>query len=176
MSDPRIQAEWITIRAEAVHNRESLVARHPKLKGEKGFAAEMKLEGLAWVDMFKPAVIRRTMIGIGIMFFQQFVGINALIYYSPTLFEQLGLEYELQLLMSGIMNLVQLVAVIPAFLVLDRVGRKPPLLFGSIGMTASHFIVGAMIARYSYDWDANQAQAWVGVAFILAFMAFFGIG
>jgi MFS family permease len=99
-----------------------------------------------------------------------------LIYYSPTLFEQLGLDYELQLLMSGIMNLVQLVAVVPAFLVLDKVGRKPPLLFGSIGMTASHFIVGAMIARYSYNWDENQAQAWVGVAFILAFIAFFGIG
>lgn len=101
---------------------------------------------------------------------------SQLIYYSPTLFEQLGLDYELQLLMSGLMNIVQLVAVIPAFLILDRVGRKPLLLFGSIGMTASHFIVGAMIARYSSDWDSNQVQAWVGVAFILAFMAFFGIG
>lgn len=77
VSDPRVQAEWITIRAEAVHNHESLVARHPNLKGKKGFANDMKLEGLAWIDMFKPNVIRRTMIGIGIMFFQQFVGINA---------------------------------------------------------------------------------------------------
>lgn len=77
VSDPRVQAEWITIRAEAVHNRESLVARHPTLKGRKGFKVDTELEGLAWIDMFKPNVIRRTMIGIGIMFFQQFVGINA---------------------------------------------------------------------------------------------------
>ena len=41
-------------------------------------------------------------------------------------------------------------------------------------MSASHFIVAAMIGRYSYDWDANQTQAWVGVAFIIAYMAFFG--
>lgn len=77
VSDPRVQAEWITIRAEAVHNRESLVARHPNLKGRKGFTADAKLEALGWIDMFKPNVIRRTMIGISIMFFQQFVGINA---------------------------------------------------------------------------------------------------
>ena len=77
LSDPRVQAEWITIRAEAVHNRESLVARHPNLKGRKGFKADAELECFAWIDMFKKNVIRRTMIGIGIMFFQQFVGINA---------------------------------------------------------------------------------------------------
>lgn len=74
------------------------------------------------------------------------------------------------------MNITQLVFVIPAFFILDIVGRKPVLLFGSIGMTASHFIVAAMIAQYSYDWDTNSAQAWVGVAFIIAYMAFFGIG
>jgi MFS family permease len=76
-SDPRIQAEWITIRAEAVHNREALLMRHPGFKGSKGFVSDMKLEGHAWIDMFRSNVIRRTMIGIGIMFFQQFVGINA---------------------------------------------------------------------------------------------------
>lgn len=174
--DPRVQAEWITIRAEAVHSREALVRRHPKMSGETGFVPELKLEGMAWIDMFKKNVIRRTMIGIAIMFFQQFVGINALIYYSPTLFQQLGLDSELQLIMGGVMNIAQLCAVIPAFFILDKVGRKPVLLFGSFGMTASHFIVGAMIARYSYDWETNQVQAWVGVAFIIAFMVFFGIG
>jgi MFS family permease len=63
---------------------------------------------------------------------------------------------------------------VPSFFLLDRIGRKPILLFGSVGMSASHFIVAAMIGRYSHDWDANQTQAWVGVAFIIAYMAFFG--
>lgn len=65
-------------------------------------------------------------------------------------------------------------AVVPSFFLLDKLGRRPILLFGSFGMSASHFIVAAMIGRYSYDWDANQTQAWVGVAFIIAYMAFFG--
>lgn len=76
ITDPRIQAEWITIRAEAIHNREALIERHPDLQGDS-FRSEAKLEIASWVDMFKPAVIRRTMIGIMLMFFQQFVGINA---------------------------------------------------------------------------------------------------
>lgn len=75
-TDPRIQAEWITIRAEAVYNREALIERHPSIQGND-FKSEFKLEVASWVDMFKPAVIRRTMIGIMLMFFQQFVGINA---------------------------------------------------------------------------------------------------
>ena len=43
------------------------------------------------------------------MFFQQFVGINALIYYSPTLFETMGLDHNKQLIMSGLLNAMQLV-------------------------------------------------------------------
>lgn len=62
-SDPRVQAEWLAIRAEAAHNREDLSERHPKLMGE-GFASEAKLEIASWVDMFRPGIIRRTMIGM----------------------------------------------------------------------------------------------------------------
>jgi MFS family permease len=80
-TDPRVQAEWITIRAEAVHNREALLMRHPSFKGSEGLVSEMKLESHAWIDMFRSNVIRRTMIGISIMFFQQFVGINAVSFF-----------------------------------------------------------------------------------------------
>lgn len=74
--DPRVQAEWITIRAEAIHNREVLVAAHPSLQG-LDWRSELKLEAASWADMFRPKLIRQTMIGIMLMFFQQFVGINA---------------------------------------------------------------------------------------------------
>ncbi|KAK5017942.1 hypothetical protein LTR16_002027, partial [Cryomyces antarcticus] len=48
---------------------------------------------------------------MGLMFFQQFVGINALIYYSPTLFQTTGLDHSMQLIMSGVLNITQLVGV-----------------------------------------------------------------
>jgi hypothetical protein len=72
-----------------------------------------------------------------------------LIYYSPSLFETLGLDYELRLTLSGVMNVVQIAGVIPAIFLLDKLGRKFWLYFGSFGMMSSHFIVAAMIGEFS---------------------------
>ena len=80
ISDSRIQAEWITIRAEAVHNREAFLERHPMLGGP-GLMMELRREVYGWIDLFRPGVIRRTHVGMGIAFFQQFCGVNAV---SPT--------------------------------------------------------------------------------------------
>ncbi|AFR93957.1 monosaccharide transporter [Cryptococcus neoformans C23] len=174
-TDPRLQAEWISIRAEAIQNREVMIKDHPSLQGED-FMSELKLEVVSWIDMFRPKLIKRTIIGPILMLFQQFQGVNALIYYSPTLFEQLGLDYEMQLDMSGVLNISQMVATIVAFFVLDRVGRKPPLIFGSVCNTICHVIVAVIMAKFSHDWVKYHNEAWVAVAFILIFMFTFGVG
>jgi hypothetical protein len=75
-TDPRIQAEWIVIRSEAIQSREVVVLAHPSLQGDS-LVNEIKLEAVAWVDMFRSKIIKRTMIGIMLMVFQQFQGINA---------------------------------------------------------------------------------------------------
>jgi len=63
-------------------------------------------------------------------------GINALLYYGPLLMERIGLEGDLvSLVMSGFINIVQLVSVVPAMFLLDSVGRKP-LLRGKNGAFA----------------------------------------
>ncbi|AFR95554.1 monosaccharide transporter [Cryptococcus neoformans C23] len=175
VTDPRLQAEWITIRAEAIQNREVIVKAHPSLQGED-FMSELKLEIASWVDMFKPKLIRRTIIGPILMLFQQFSGINALIYYSPTLFEQLGLDYEMQLDMSGVLNIVQLVACMFAFFVIDRVGRRPLLLCGSTANTICHVIVAIIMAKFSHDWVRYSKEAWVAVAFIFIYIFTYGVG
>ncbi|KAG7571074.1 hypothetical protein FFLO_01038 [Filobasidium floriforme] len=188
-SDPRVQAEWISIRTEAIHSRRAFAQRHPelsklkpKLEGGKegtelgwGLFADLKREWAGWVEMFGPEVIKRTHVGMGIMFFQQFVGINALIYYSPTLFETLGLDYERRLSLSGIMNVVQLVAVMIALVYIERFGRKTWLFIGSIGMTLSHVVVAGMIGRYSDHWSSHPIQAWIGVGAIFTFVFTFGL-
>ncbi|OCF61357.1 monosaccharide transporter [Kwoniella mangroviensis CBS 10435] len=174
-SDPRVQAEWIAIRAEAVRNREVAVSAHPQYQGDS-FSSQLKLEAATWADMFRPKFFRKTQIGIMLMFLQQFVGVNALIYYSPTLFETLGLDSEMQITLSGILNIVQLGAVTIAFFITDRVGRKPILLWGAVGMTISHVVVAAMIGKYQHNWPAYPSQAKVGAAFIFIFMLTYGMG
>ncbi|ODN84530.1 hypothetical protein L202_00461 [Cryptococcus amylolentus CBS 6039] len=174
-TDPRVQAEWIAIRAEAIHNREVIVKAHPNIQGDD-LVSEIKLEIAGWVDMFKPNLIRRTSIGMFLMLFQQCMGVNALIYYSPTLFEQLGLDYEMQLDMSGVLNISQMVATIIAFLILDRVGRRPPILFGSIACVICHTIVAVLMGLYSKDWTSHSSASWACVAFIIIFMFVYGVG
>lgn len=82
----------------------------------------------------------------------------------------------MQITMSGVLNCIQLAAVTVAFVFLDKVGRRPPLILGAVLMAASHFIVAAMIGVYGKDWASYPTQAWVGVAFILFFVFSYGIG
>lgn len=82
----------------------------------------------------------------------------------------------MQIDMSGVLNIIQMCATTSAFFLLDRVGRKPPLLIGSIGNMCAHSIVAGLIGKYNGKWDQHPQAAWAGVAFIFVFMFSFGIG
>lgn len=68
--------------------------------------------------------------------------------------------------MSGIMNIIQLVGVTASIPLMDRVGRKPLLMFGAIGMLASQLCLAIEVGLYTDSWSSHSAQGWVGVAFI----------
>lgn len=172
-SDPRVQQEWFDIRAEVTFHKEVSATRHPTLQ-DRSTVSRIKLEFASWTDCFRRGCWRRTHIGIGLMFFQQFVGINALIYYSPTLFETMGLNHSMQLIMSGVLNITQLVGVSTSIWTMDRLGRRALLLWGSILMTISHVIIAILVGKFSKNWPAHRTEGWVSVAFLLFYMLSFG--
>ncbi|MCJ1362720.1 hypothetical protein MMC16_001826 [Acarospora aff. strigata] len=172
-SDPRVQQEWYDIRAEVTFHREVSALRHPKLQ-DRSIGSRIRFEFASWTDCFRPGCWRRTHIGIGLMFFQQFVGINALIYYSPTLFGTMGLNHSMQLIMSGVLNITQLVGVSTSIWTMDRFGRRPLLLWGSALMTISHAIIAILVGKFSHDWPTHRTEGWVSVAFLLFYMLSFG--
>ncbi|KAI9722624.1 MAG: hypothetical protein M1812_001555 [Candelaria pacifica] len=172
-SDQRVRQEWYDIRAEVAFHKEVSVERHPDLQDRRK-SSRAKLEVVSWVDCFKRGCWRRTHVGIGLMFFQQFVGINALIYYSPTLFETMGLDHSMQLIMSGVLNITQLVGVSTSIWTMDRFGRLPLLLWGSLMMFISHFIIAILVGKFSDDWPSHRPEGWASVAFLLFYMLSFG--
>ncbi|KAG4412060.1 hypothetical protein IFR04_014800 [Cadophora malorum] len=173
-SDVRVRGEWMDILAESAFQKQVLEERHPQLVNNRTKVNRLKLEVVSWTDCLKPGCWRRTHIGAGLMFFQQFVGINALIYYSPTLFGTMGLDYEMQLTMSGVLNITQMVGVLSSLWTLDRFGRRSILLCGSAGMFLSHFIISILVGKYSDNWPSHRPEGWTSVAFLLFYMISFG--
>lgn len=99
-------------------------------------------------DVTAPRTLFRPIVWAGIMLatFQQFVGINIIFYYGETLWRLAGVSESVALERNVISGVVSIAAVLAALAVIDKVGRKPLLLIGSIGMAAT---LGAMTWAFS---------------------------
>jgi MFS family permease len=86
----------------------------------------------------------------------------------------MGLEYDMQLLMGGIINVTQLVGVVTSVWTMDSLGRRPLLLIGAAIMGISHIIIAALVGIYSDNWPAHRPQGWTSVAFLFLYMLAFG--
>jgi len=80
-------------------------------------------------------------VGMGLAAFQQFVGINIIFYYGEILWKAAGATEQWALRINVLTGLVNILATIPAIILIDRIGRKPLLLWGSVGMAVT---LGAM--------------------------------
>lgn len=98
--------------------------------GEKG----------VWTELLHPSpALRRMMItGFGIQCFQQISGIDASVYYSPTIFRDAGIQSEREVLAATVaVGFTKTIFILVAIFLIDRVGRKPLLYVSTIGMTVS---------------------------------------
>jgi SP family xylose:H+ symportor-like MFS transporter len=88
----------------------------------------------------------KTVIIIGILLsvFQQFVGINVALYYAPRIFESMGAGKDASMLQTVVMGLVNVLFTVLAILTVDRWGRKPLLMVGSVGMAIGMFAISAL--------------------------------
>lgn len=86
----------------------------------------------------------------------------------------MGLDKSMQLIMSGVLNIVQLVGVTTSIWTMDVVGRRKLLLGGAALMALSHVIIAALVGIYSDDWPSHKAEGWTSVAFLLFYMLSFG--
>jgi len=83
-------------------------------------------------------------IGILLSVFQQFVGINVALYYAPRIFESMGAEKDASMLQTVVMGLINVIFTVVAILTVDKWGRKPLLMVGSVGMAVGMFAIGAL--------------------------------
>jgi SP family xylose:H+ symportor-like MFS transporter len=115
-------------------------------------------------------------IGILLSVFQQFVGINVVLYYAGNIFRNMGSSTDSSLLQTIIVGVVNLVFTVVAILTVDKFGRKPLMIIGSIGMAVSMLALGltfyfkqegiaALIFMLTYT--AAFAMSWGPVCWVL---------
>lgn len=165
--DSRIQTEYRGILAEVEFQNALQERLHPGVRGAK-------LELLQWLDLFSHKLWRRVVVGVGVAFFQQFSGINAFIYYAPTLFESLGNSSETSLILSGVFNVLQLVTVVVCFLIIDKVGRRPLAIIGAFGCATCYLVIAVLTGLFEDDWSGHTAAGWACVAMAFIFILIFG--
>lgn len=86
----------------------------------------------------------------------------------------MGLNYAMQLQMSGVINICQMVACFWSLWGMDKFGRRPLLFGGASCMILAHFIIAILMSRYQSDWPAHSTEGWVCVAFLCFFMLTYG--
>lgn len=95
------------------------------------------------------------------------MGCNAIIYYAPTMFAQLGLSGKTSgLLATGVYGIVNTLSTLPALFLIDKVGRRPLLMCGAAGTFISLVIVGGIVGGYGPTLSSHSSAGWAGIAFV----------
>jgi SP family sugar:H+ symporter-like MFS transporter len=163
-----------------------------KLLGEKGL--DVKMDTIArslasekppsWGDLLRTGGSRFSLlpivwIGLGLSVFQQFVGINVIFYYSNVLWQSVGFSESDSFVFTVITAVINILTTLIAIATVDRIGRKPLLLIGSVGMTVTlatmSFIFGTADLNAAGDPVLTGAAGPVALVAANLFVVAFGM-
>jgi len=151
---------------------------HPDLVEEsiKRIDAEIKKEEeqvTKWTELFKPYLRNALIIAVGIMFVQQFVGINTIIYYAPTVFLIAGFEGAKAAITATIsVGVINVLSTIVSMSVIDKIGRRK-LYF--IGLTGMAIALAALGFFFLYREGLGEGMRYMIVGSVLVYIFFFAI-
>ncbi|CAL9210702.1 unnamed protein product, partial [Musa hybrid cultivar] len=140
---------------------------------------EKYVEKAVWREFLRPSPTLRRMliIGIGIQCFQQISGIDATVYYSPTIFRDAGIKSDSKLLAATVaVGITKTTFILVAILLIDRVGRKPLLYVSTIGMTVCLFCLGLALSLLGNNLVYPRVGILVAILSVCGNVAFFSVG
>jgi len=119
--------------------------------------------------LLQPGFRVAVFVGIGLAIFQQITGINTIIYYSPEILRMSGYSSaKAAIFAAGIIGVVNVLITVVSVLLVDRLGRRFLLLFGTAGMAVALMVVGLAFHRHTTGAAVSYAM--------IAYVIFFGIG
>ncbi|GAB7365028.1 hypothetical protein MBLNU230_g5809t1 [Neophaeotheca triangularis] len=173
--DIKVRIEYLEIKALREFERQRLAEKFPQYQDGTRKSAFMVGVYDYMSLITDKSLFKRTVVAVFTMVFQQWNGVNAILYYAPFIFDGFGLDgTTTSLLATGVVGVVMFLATIPAVLYVDRFGRKTILIIGGIGMAISHFIVAGIVGAYQGDWENHRGAGWVAVVFVWLYAIHFG--
>ncbi|KAF4589540.1 glucose transporter [Ophiocordyceps camponoti-floridani] len=109
---------------------------------------EQRHSNVTYLDLFKPNMINRTVIGLFTQIWSQLTGMNVMMYYITFVFRMAGYTDSAGLLASSISYIINVIMTVPAILYVDRWGRRPTLLIGSLLMATWMFANAGILAAH----------------------------
>lgn len=132
-----------------------------------------KANNVKWTEIFKPWLRTALFIAIGIMFVQQFVGINTIIYYAPTVFIIAGFSGPKAAIAATVsVGVVNVLSTVLSMFLIDKIGRRKLYFIGIVGMAVALTAMGSFFLLK--DSLGNMLQ-YVTVATVLIYIVFFAI-
>jgi sugar porter (SP) family MFS transporter len=119
------------------------------------------------VELFEPKMFKILIIGIMLAIFQQVTGINVVMYYAPAIFKTAGFGNDSALLQTALMGMVNLTFAVISMFFVDKVGRKPLMVIGSIAMSIAMTLL-------ALTFITGHAKGYFVLACIMGYLAAFG--
>lgn len=126
-----------------------------------------------WTEIFKPWLRTALFIAVGIMFIQQFVGINTIIYYAPRVFIIAGFEGPRAAIAATIsVGVVNVLSTVLSMFLIDKIGRRKLYFIGLTGMAISLAALGTFFLLKD---TLGPSMKYISVGTVLIYIFFFAI-
>jgi MFS transporter, SP family, galactose:H+ symporter len=123
-----------------------------------------------WRELLAPLARNALLVGLGLGIFQQFIGINTVIYYAPTILQFSGFKSAtVSILATMGVGAVNVAMTVVAVRLIDRVGRRPLLLGGLIPMALSLVAIGV-----AFELSGGPAR-WIAIASLIVYVGAFAV-
>ena len=139
---------------ELLHGKEMASTESEAI--EKNLDKEKNVEKASFAELLKPALRFIVVLGLIIGILQQASGINAIYFYATSIFKLTGIGTGNAFAQGAILGLISVICAVIAMVLMDRVGRRPLMLFGIAGISASLLLCSYEFGQAKYHLSAEK--------------------
>ncbi|KAL2913956.1 hypothetical protein HK105_206547 [Polyrhizophydium stewartii] len=129
--------------------------------------AERQIGEASWSELLAPGIGKRVFLGVMLQFFQQWTGINVILYYQSDLFARMGVDKKsADIPFTLANNFINFIATFPGMYLVERAGRRQLLIVGGIIMGVAHCLICLFVGLSSQV----AALSWLAIVSVFIFV------